>query len=616
MIALQDMYKIKLVGDLTLSPDGQTVAFAVAKMNRKKDEYQSRIYIHNGKLKAFTTGPRDGNPVFTQDNHNMIFYRALKEGGEIRKIQISGGESSIIAKVEKGASNIKIDNQYIYFISPVKEKNSDDVKRITRIPFYFNGEGFIHDIKPQIFRVPIKGGKVEQLTHEEGTIGSFTIHDGKIIYSVAEDEREPFMEDLYIFENGNHHKLTNRKASIGHFEISPDGKTIAVFLKFNERGMAEDLRLYFMPAAGGDYKLACGRAFSFGKSLNSDVRFGGGHSMQWLNNKELLFIATERGTQPIFIYSEGKCWKFLSGDRSIESFIYSSGTLSFIAQYINRPGEVFIKRDKEIKLTNFNRRFSLPAPEHFSVVLSDGAEIDGWVILPEGKGPFPAILEIHGGPKTSYGHAFMFEFYYFLSRGFGVIFTNPRGSSGYGEDFALRIRGEFGKRDYEDLMEAMDYVLQKYPIDKEKIFVTGGSYGGFMTNWVVGHTERFRAAATQRSISNQNSFWGTSDIGPWFNRDYIGAGKDIWEDFEKYWDMSPLKYAKKIKTPLLLIHSEEDYRCPVSEAYQLFYALKMQGIETKLILFPSENHNLSRNGKPRHREIRLKEIADWFSAHM
>ena len=367
----------------------------------------------------------------------------------------------------------------------------------------------------------------------------------------------------------------------------------------------------------GKYELACERAFSYGKSLNSDVRFGGGRVMRWISDDEIMFIATEKGRQSIFLFSNGNCKEHLGGERSIETFDYNGDTLVFIAQEINYPSEVFLKKNKERRITNFNRRFkNLKKPEHFRFKASDGVEIDGWIILPEGKKPYPAILEIHGGPKTSYGHAFMFEFYYLLSKGYGVFYVNPRGSSGYGEDFALAVRGAFGKRDYKDLMEAVEYVKKNYPIDPKRIFVTGGSYGGFMTNWIVGHTNIFRAAVTQRSISNQLSFWGTSDIGPWFNGDYIGEGKDLWEEFDAYWDMSPLKYAKNIKTPLLIIHSEEDYRCPVSEAYQLFYALKMQGVDTKLVLFPEENHDLSRSGKPKHREARLKEMERWFREHM
>ncbi|NPA75773.1 MAG: S9 family peptidase [Euryarchaeota archaeon] len=615
MIKIEDMYRMRLVGDVRVSPDGKKIAFVVARMNRNKDSYLSRIYIHDGKLKAFTSGDKDRSPRFTPDGKFLVYYRGKKEGGELRRISLSGGESEVVAELKNGASDLKIDGKYVYFISDEKEKKKDDVKRITRIPFYFNGEGFIYDSNPQIYRVPIRGGKVEKLTNEDAIISSFDVRDGKIVYAAADDEKEPFMEHLYIWD-GKAKRITARKASIGAFRISPDGSRIAVFLKFNEKGMAEDMRLHFIPLTGGDYSIACEEGVAFGRSLNSDARFGGGSAMQWLNASEILFIVTRHGRQELLIYSDGKFHTFLGGERSVESFHYAEGTLAFVAQYINRPGEVFVKRSTERRITNFNRKFtSLPTPEKFTFTASDGAEIEGWILMPEGSGKHPAILEIHGGPKTSYGHAFMFEFYYLLSQGFAVIFTNPRGSSGYGEEFALHIRGGFGGRDYADLMEAIDHVLERYPIDPERVYVTGGSYGGFMTNWVVGHTSRFRAAATQRSISNQLSFWGTSDIGPWFNGDYIGAGKDLWEGFDEYWEMSPLKYAKNITTPLLIIHSEEDYRCPVSEAYQLFYALKMQSVDTKLVLFPGENHDLSRSGKPKHREARLKEIAEWFREH-
>ncbi len=612
-VKLSDMYKLKLVGDVQVSEDGSKIAYVVARMDKKKDDYLSKIYLYDGRNRAFTSGPNDSMPRFADSQ--IIYVRKGEKKSEIRVISLEGGESNKIVDVEKGVVDMKVDGSYIYFLSPVVNKEKDDVKRIISIPFYFNGKGFIYNASMQIFRVPLKGGKVEKLSDAEEKISSFDVRKGKVVYSASDDEREPFMEHLYILKDGKGKKISTRKASISAFRISPDGKRIAAFLSFHDKGFAEHKQLYILPIEGGDYELACGDKFSFGKSLNSDDRFGGGSVMQWINENEILFIATERGKQPIFTYSHGKCWKILDGNRSVESFAYADGTLAFIAQEMNHPADVFIKRERERRITNLNRFLKLPKAEHFTFKASDGEDIEGWILLPGGKGPHPAILEIHGGPKTSYGHAFMFEFYYLLSQGFAVIFTNPRGSSGYSEEFALRIRGDFGNRDYKDLMEAMEFVLANYPIDENRIFVTGGSYGGFMTNWIVGHTDRFRAAATQRSISNQLSFWGTSDIGPWFNKDYIGAGKDLWEGFDEYWKMSPLKYAKNIKTPLLIIHSEEDYRCPISEAYQLFYALKIQGVDTKMVLFPKENHDLSRSGKPKHREIRLKEIAQWFSKY-
>ena len=619
MVKLDDIYKIRLLGDVRISKDGSKIAFVAGKMNKKEDSYVSRIYMYEGgKLRAYTSGAHDSAPRFTVDGKYLVYYRSLKEGGELRRIALTGGESELIATLEKGASNIKLDGAYVYFISSVTEKSKDDVKRIKSIPFYFNGEGFIYNSKPQVFRVPVRGGKVEKLTNEEGIISDYDVKNGVLVYSAADDEKEPFMEHLYLMTAvGKSKRISKKNASIGGFKLSQDASQIAVFLKFNERGLAEDMGLYFLPVRGGAYIQAIDEKVAFGRSLNSDVRFGGGEVMQWTSNNEILFIATRAGRQELMKYISGNFYTIIGGNRSVESFSYAAGVIAYISQKMNAPSEVYVMNKKERKITNLNARFSkLPPAKGFVFKASDGAEVEGWVLLPEGRGPYPAVLEVHGGPKTSYGHAFMFEFYYLLSQGFAVIFTNPRGSSGYGEDFSLRIRGGFGDRDYKDLMEAIDYVITNFPIDKNKLFLTGGSYGGFMTNWIVGHTAIFKAAATQRSISNQLSFWGTSDIGPWFNGDYIGAGADLWDGFEKYWNMSPLKYAKKIKTPLLIIHSEEDYRCPVSEAYQLFYALKMNGTETKLILFPGENHDLSRNGKPKHRIARLNEIAQWFKEHI
>jgi dipeptidyl aminopeptidase/acylaminoacyl peptidase len=195
-----------------------------------------------------------------------------------------------------------------------------------------------------------------------------------------------------------------------------------------------------------------------------------------------------------------------------------------------------------------------------------------------------------------------------------VIFTNPRGSSAYGEDFAATILTDYGNRDYEDIMEAVDHVLSLGFIDSKRLGVTGGSYGGYMTNWIVGHTDRFKAAITDRSISNWISFYGTSDIGYYFAVEEIGG--EPWRNLAHHWDKSPIKYVEKIKTPLLLINSEEDYRCPIEQAEQLFVALKALRRETVLVRFPGENHELSRSGKPKHRIERLNHMIGWFKTHL
>jgi dipeptidyl aminopeptidase/acylaminoacyl peptidase len=250
-------------------------------------------------------------------------------------------------------------------------------------------------------------------------------------------------------------------------------------------------------------------------------------------------------------------------------------------------------------------------PAYFNA--SDGMLVEGWIHLPDGrpKGDRPLVLGIHGGPKTVYGHAFFIEFQMLAGAGFAVAYANPRGSDGYGEDWANTVQGHYGERDYRDLMEFVDHLLaQDLGLDPERMGVFGGSYGGFMTNWIIGQTARFKAAVSQRGITNWVSFFGTSDIGYFFSPDHVGGLP--WSDPERYREKSPLTYVDAVSTPLLLIHSENDLRCPIEQAEQLFTYLKRLGRTVKLARFPEENHELPRSGKPNRRMERLRLILEWF----
>ncbi len=616
-LKLEDLYRLRLVGDPQISPKG-TVAFVVGRMNKKKNDYLTSIYIYEGKVRKFTSGNKDSSPRFTTDSRGMVYLRKKDKKVEIRYLPLDGGESRLIAEGEK-ISDLQIDDNYVYFLAPEIKKEKDDVMRVESIPFYFNGKGYIYNARMHLHRVPIKGGKVEKITSGDFEVTTYHVRNGRVVYASTFDETRPFLQKLYQWKDGKSILLLQEAFNIQSITISPDERRVALFLKTMKNSFAEHSKLYFLDLAEGKLEKGCPSfPLSLGNSLNSDVRISSGRMVKWLSSNSLLFVVTEGGTAPVYLYRDGECTKYLGGERSIEGIDYSNDTLVFAVQSAAQPVEIYLlKNGREKQVTNFNRFLKnreMQEVEHFRFTASDSTPIDGWLLPGEGD-KWPAVLEIHGGPKTAYGHAFMFEFHYLNSLGFAVIFMNPRGSAGYSEDFATQIRGHYGERDYLDLMEGVDYVLKNYPLDEHNLFVTGGSYGGFMTNWVVGHTSRFRAAATQRSISNQISFWGTSDIGPWFNEDQIGLGKDLWDAFEDYWRQSPLKYAKEINTPLLIIHSLEDYRCPVEQAYQLFYALRMQKKEARMVLFPGENHDLSRNGKPLHRATRLNEIAQWFLKH-
>ncbi|MEM4090015.1 MAG: S9 family peptidase, partial [Thermoplasmatales archaeon] len=351
---------------------------------------------------------------------------------------------------------------------------------------------------------------------------------------------------------------------------------------------------------------------SLENSVNSDSRMGKLRSIKAVG-EDIFIIATVYGRAGIYKIRKKKLQSVVSGDFSVDSFDVSEGNIYFIAQSLKSPQEIYRFDGRVSKITAINSRISGKVANkslNFKMRASDGKAVEGWLLRGKRKG---TIIEIHGGPRTSYGEAFMFEFHLLNSRGFNVIFSNPRGSDSYGDDFALEIKERYGERDFKDIMEIADYAVEKLGVD-DNIGVIGGSYGGFMVNWIVGHTDRFRAAVTDRSISDQVSFYFSSDIGPRFNSDQMGG--DPYSNLDHYWDKSPIKYMKKVKTPLLIVHSDEDFRCPVWQAYEMFTQLKRQGSKVKMIEFKGENHDLSREGKPKNRVKRLEEIVNWFSENL
>lgn len=288
------------------------------------------------------------------------------------------------------------------------------------------------------------------------------------------------------------------------------------------------------------------------------------------------------------------------------------------------PGEVRLwnlKTGRRKALSRPNRnllaRLDIGSMEEVWFEGKDGYRLQGWILKPPDFDPsrkYPSILEIHGGPQTQYGYFFMHEFYYLAAHGYVVYFSNPRGGRGYGEAHTKAIWGRWGTVDYEDLMAWADYMEAQPYIDASRMGVTGGSYGGYMTLWVIGHTQRFEAAVAQRVVSNFISMWGSSD-GNWVFQLPLEAGPP-WVDFQKYWERSPISHLGNARTPTLLIHSEQDHRCPIEQGEQAFVALKVQGVDTEMVRFPDEPHGLSRTGRTDRRVSRLKHILRWFDRYI
>jgi dipeptidyl aminopeptidase/acylaminoacyl peptidase len=358
---------------------------------------------------------------------------------------------------------------------------------------------------------------------------------------------------------------------------------------------------------------------TIGNSIGSDVRLGSSSSDVVVDDK-VFFVSTVDDHNEIHsIKRDGSIKMEYQFNGSIEGLISINHQFYAVGLYRQKLQEIYHLNLQENRLTQLTRinqnvlKNKYVATPKEVIVKCPSHVVKGFVLYPKDFDPFksyPAILDIHGGPKTVYGKVYYHEMQYWANMGYFVFYANPRGSDGKGDGFA-DIRGQYGTIDYEDLMLFTDHVVQKITqINQEKLFVTGGSYGGFMTNWMVGHTQRFKAAATQRSISNWLSFHGTSDIGFYFSKDQTGGHPMT--DTETLWNQSPIKYAHAVKTPLLFIHSDQDYRCPIEQAMQFFTILKEQGLETRLVWFKGENHELSRSGKPQARIKRLHEITQWF----
>ena len=367
---------------------------------------------------------------------------------------------------------------------------------------------------------------------------------------------------------------------------------------------------------------------SFGYSVGSvpagDTCLGGGRRFLTRGGKTW-FISCRRTRGSIHLLSEGTVRELFDFDGSADFFDKAEGGLVFVGRTPKGLQELYFYDEASgqcRRLSHLNEAVLedryVGTMENAGFVDSDGVDIDGWVILPRDYDPdkkYPAVLNIHGGPKVAYGNVFFHEMQVLAGAGYFVLLCNPRGGDGRGDEFA-DLREKYGTIDFKDLMEFTDHVCHLYPaIDQKRLGVTGGSYGGFMTNWIIGHTDRFAAAVSQRSFSNFLSDFGCSEIGYSFDVDENG-GKTPWTAPEELWKRSPVAYAGSVNTPTLFIHSLKDYNCPLSEGMQMFAALKYFGVPSKAFLFEGESHELSRSGKPVHRIRRLREMLAWFDRYL
>ena len=656
-IERDDLAKYRVPAGLKYNKTGEYLAFQVKRGDLDKNEYHNDVWLyHDGEAKQVTWSI-DASVVNWKDEYTLILRRNTKETKpgttDLFLLDVRGGEAAPWVTIPFGmgqfeqldathyvaTGGIRVDDPDAYKDGEetrkkkAEEKKADeDYHVVEELPYWFNGQGYTDGDRNALFSVDIAEDgtvKVKRLTAPNFSVSGIRVEGQKVYFggsayrkhqslynkAYAYDAKTGKIETLYRKEDhglGGFFELGGKLYCFGSDMKTYGVNQTADMFRLDDKGLTK----VYVPEV------------SLYSSVIGDTAEGGGGS--YCDGKEYLTFATIRDHNAIFrlTANRGKITQetIWEKDGMLCSMDVSEKQIAVVYQDWNHVAELYVMgRDGKgmTRVTTLNDKVLegryIAKPNRVDYT-SCGMDLRGWVLLPENfsaKKKYPAILDVHGGPRCVYGETFFHEMQYWVARGFVVFYTNIKGSDGRGDAFA-DIRGDYGGTDFTNLMDFTDAVLKAYPnIDTKKICETGGSYGGFMTNWIIGHTDRFCACASQRSISNWVSFSHISDIGEYFGPDQCGAKGLFGEkNHELLWEHSPLKYANRVKTPTLFLHSDEDYRCPLPEGMQMMQALAARGIDTRMIVFKGENHELSRSGKPKHRTRRLDEITNWFEKHI
>lgn len=661
-VRADDLLKMVFVSDPQISPDGRRAIYVQRTINADQ-KYESHLYmvdLIDHKVVRFTQGTaNDTAPRWSPDGERIAFVSDRSGKKQIWVIPTAGGEAKQLTYCKNGVWQAPVwspDGRHLLTIVPIakgerledlgeeigeakedKKKDRDEPYVVDRLKYKSDAEGFFRGKYKQLALVHVEDGTITTLTTGEcDHSGACFSPDGKRIAFAANRADDPdrqLISDIYEMTLATK-KWTLLTRSDGVFmspNYSPCGRRLSVLGHRKEymgatltRVWVIDRETKHMSCLTEDWDVEASDV-----AINDMGTAAENRGAVWSQTGEALyFLASEAGSTGLYeVTLDRKVKRIIGGARQIYAFSLDHqkrhGVLA-VSNY-QTPGDlVFVRLEdgKEERLTEANAHWlherTLSVPESFTFAARDGLMLHGWIMKPVGfeEGhQYPLILEIHGGPHAMYSHAFMHEFQVLAGLGYGVLFINPRGSHGYGQSFVDAVRGDYGGSDYHDLMDAVDYAMKHHRwIDAERLGVTGGSYGGFMTNWIVGHTNKFKAAVTQRSITNWLSFYGVSDIGYYFTEWELKG--NLIDHADKLWRHSPLRYVKNIETPLLILHSEKDYRCPIEQAEQLYVALKQQRKTTRFVRFPNANHELSRSGDPSLRLARLREITRWFDQYL
>jgi dipeptidyl aminopeptidase/acylaminoacyl peptidase len=650
----EDVFALTGVADPSLSPDGGTVAYVVSAIDGEANEYRGAIWLAavDGSTapRQLTAGlKRDTEPRWSPDGSRLSF--TSNRDGEARQlyvIPVDGGEPRRLTNLKEDVSQTawSPDGSTIAFVARVPDIAYDEPddrrrqpRRLTRLSYKLEHVGWTADRPQHLFTVKADGSAAPvQLTD-----GDFEdaqpawSPDGSTLAFISARHAgwdAEHVTDVYLLaaSGGEPRRLTHGGGSFDDVSWSPLGTHLAAHRYPAVFDDPKHTQIALVDGRSGDVRLL---------SETLDRNCGTYPQMRaplWDGN-EIVFAVEDHGNTHLYRVADdvGTPELVVGGERTVTGYDVAAGQLVYTASEPTQLAELFVGERQlthagdasaaERRLTHVGDAFAaareLAAAERFTATSADGTQVEAWVMKPAGfeaGKKYPALLNIHGGPFTQYGNSFFDEFQVYAGGGYVVVFANPRGSSGYSEEWGRAIRGPgeagpgWGSVDYDDCLAAITEAVQRFDfIDGERLGVIGGSYGGYMTSWIVGHTDLFKAAVSERAVNQWVSMWGSSDFG-WDDKGYVG--RFLFEDVDAYLKISPITYAENMHTPLLILHSENDLRCPIEQGEQLFVTLRLLKRPVEFVRFPAESHELTRSGSPVHRVQRFKIVLEWFDRYL
>lgn len=645
-----DITLINVPGEPAVAPDG-TVLLALTSPDTAKDRYAAHLLAFgpNGSApRDLTFGPRDSAPVVSPDGHSVVFLRAGGTGPpQLHVIDLRGGEARALAAHPLGASRpvFSADGDRIVYLAPVPEAGrygtdpdtspeAEPARRIDRMSYRRDGKGFLLDKPEQVFVLAL-GGQNEpvQLTAEPGIAGGpIFLPDGRIAYLRAVNPDQPQIEiasvaatapeggpgvgDRLVTAAGNADQLVVGGSSLFYLGVEFEG--------IDSAGRTQGL--WCVPTEGGAPRRMTGpeievdgtsRPVVLEDAVLISVLDHGRVSLRSVRLDADRGPATDltdvlAGQRVVTSFSARRTDGRTDGGVTVAATIADPATPGeLVTIEVSAQGQPIAAEQTRSEFAAGLRSAGVADQIEITATAPDGYPVHGFLVLPPGDGPHPVLLVVHGGPHASYGWGLFDEAQAYAAAGYAVVLPNPRGSAGYGLEHGRTVLGRLGSVDADDVLALLDAALSRADCDAGRVGVMGGSYGGFMTSWLASHApDRFTAAISERAVNAWDSFAGSSDIGYYFAQAYTGP------DRESQWKASPLAYADAIALPLLIIHSEHDWRCPVEQGQRLYVALKQRGAPVELLLFPSEGHELSRSGRPRHRVQRFDAILEWWDRYL